>query len=79
MLRIGFRLVAVLVMLTLDACAAWGLLSAAASFVSMEWIAASDTPLGRAVWLALFVYVARDSIPDAIRVADRHMPKAPAS
>lgn len=79
MLRIGFRLACVLSWLALDAMVAWWLVSAAGSFVQMEWSAASATALGRAAWLVAFLYLARHSTNEAIAHADRYLAKAPAS
>ncbi|MBB4858273.1 hypothetical protein HNO88_001592 [Novosphingobium chloroacetimidivorans] len=68
---IGLKLLALLVYLALDAWLTWSVLTVGKSFIDWHWNYIHATPLGRAGWLALWLYEGRSSVPLAIRFAER--------
>jgi hypothetical protein len=53
----------------------WVLLSAAISFVCLDWVAIHATGLGRGTWLVFTLLDAKGSIAKAIAIVDRRTSK----
>lgn len=78
MRAIGIKLLVLLAYLAMDARLTWSLLTLAASFIRWDWTWIHATDPGRAVWLVVWLYEARNSLPEAMAFANRRIRAADA-